>query len=71
MFGVYTTKEGMRTHGDIIYGRNPCDAIRRARKHYCIESGDYFCGYETTSKWAIYATMPVSKPYERNIEYWK
>lgn len=21
--------------------------------------------------WAKYATLPVNKPYERNIEYWK
>ena len=71
LFGIYTDKEDIRTNGTIIYGRTPCDAICRARKHLCITSEDYFYGYETTSMWAIYATMPVDKPAERNIEYWK
>ena len=71
LFGIYTDKNDMRTRGAIIYGRDPCDAIRRARKHLCITSKDYFYGYETTSMWAIYATMPVNNPAERNIEYWK
>lgn len=71
LFGISTSKEDMRTNGAIIYGRNPCDAIRRARKHQYITSEDYFYGNETTSRWAIYATMPVNKPAGRNIEYWE
>ena len=71
LFGIYTDKDDMRTRGAIIYGRSPCDAICRARKHLCITSEDYFYGYKTTSMWAKYATIPVNKPAERNIEYWK
>ena len=71
LFGIYTSKDDMCTRGDIIYGRSPCDAICRARKHLCITSEDYFYGYGTTCMWAKYATMPVDKPTERNIEYWK
>ena len=71
LFGIYTSKVDMCINGTIIYGRTPCDAIWRARKHLCITSKDYFYGYGTTSMWAIYATMPVDKPAERNIEYWK
>lgn len=71
LFGIYTSKEDMRTNGTIIYGRNPYDAIRRARRHLCIASSEYFYGYDTTCRWAQYATMPVDKPTERNIEYWK
>ena len=71
LFGIYTDKDEMRTRGAIIYGRSPCDAICRARKHLCITSEDYFYGYGTTCMWAKYATMPVDKPTERNIEYWK
>ena len=71
LFGIYTDKNDMHTDGTIIYGRTPCDAILRARKHQCIANRDYFYGYKTTSMWAIYATMPVDKPAERNIEYWK
>lgn len=71
LFGIYTDKDNMRTRGAIIYGRSPCDAICRARKHLCITSEDYFYGYGTTCMWAKYATMPVNKPAERNIEYWK
>ncbi len=71
LFGIYTGKSDMMTNGTIIYGRNPCDAIRRARRHLCIASSEYFNGYDTTCRWAQYATMPVDKPAERNIEYWK
>lgn len=71
LFGIYTTKSDMMTNGTIIYGRNPYDAIRRARRHLCIASSEYFYGYDTTCRWAQYATMPVDKPTERNIEYWK
>ena len=71
IIGINTDKDDMRTRGAIIYGRSPCDAICRARKHLCITSRDYFYGYKTTSMWAKYATMPVNKPAERNIEYWK
>lgn len=71
LFGIFnTSKEDLRTYGAIVYGRNPCDAIRRARKHQCITSEDYFYGNHTTYKWAHYATMPVDKPYDRCIEYW-
>lgn len=71
LFGIYTCKIDIRIHGTIIYGRSPCDAIRRARKHLCITSEDYFFGYETTSMWAKYATLPVNKLDGRHIEYWK
>lgn len=71
LFGIYTGKEDIITNGTIIYGRSPCDAIYRARKHQCITSEDYFFGYETTCMWAKYATMPINKPFKRNIEYWK
>lgn len=71
LFGIYTGKSDMMVNGTVIYGKNACDALRRARRHLHIASSDYFYGYDTTNRWAQYATMPVDKPAERNIEYWK
>lgn len=70
LFGIYTDKNDMCTRGIIIYGRDPLDAIWRAREHQCISNVDYFYSIKVTSIWAKYATMPADNPAERNIEYW-